>query len=123
MAPAEKSLSFVWMAVGALAFTLVAAGGWYLFTRASAPGYVQLTASPWAEVSDVKQESGKRFAITGQTPLQMELPAGDYVIELRNAEATAKVKVKVEAGKVQAVHYTFPQKKTEAMVEEVLRQY
>ena len=123
MAPAEKRLSFVWMAVGALAFALVATGAWYLFTRASAPGYVQLTASPWAEVSDVKQEGGKRFAITGQTPLQMELPPGNYVIELRNADATAKVKVKVEAWKVQAVHYTFPQKKTEAMVEEVLRQY
>jgi hypothetical protein len=111
------------MAVGALVFALVAAGGWYLFTRATAPGYVQLTASPWAEITDVRQEGGKLFAITGQTPLQIELPPGDYVIELTNGKDTAKVKVKVEAGKVQTVHYAFPERKSEEIVDEVLRQY
>ena len=111
------------MGVGALVLLLVAAGAWYFFTRATAPGYVQLTASPWAEVTDVRQESGKRFDIAGQTPLQVELPPGNYVIELTNGKDTAKVKVKIESGKVQAVHYAFPKKKSDELVDEVLREY
>jgi len=123
VAPAERSFSWIWMGVGALVFLLVAAGAWYFFTRATAPGYVQLTASPWAEVTDVRQESGKRFDIAGQTPLQVELPPGNYVIELTNGKDTAKVKVKIESGKVQAVHYAFPKKKSDELVDEVLREY
>ncbi|HXE74576.1 MAG TPA: serine/threonine-protein kinase [Candidatus Xenobia bacterium] len=123
VAPAERSFSWIWMGVGALVFLLVAAGAWYLFTRASAPGYVQITASPWAEVTDVRQESGKLFDITGQTPMQIELPPGDYVIELTNGKNTDKVRVKVKSGKVQVVHHAFAQKKSEELVDEVLREY
>lgn len=114
----------VWVAVGALVAALASAGVWYYITgMAPAAGYVELNASPWAEVKSVQRVGGERLQIAGETPMQMELPPGEYVIELQSGEDTGTVNVTVEAGKSQTVNYTFPQVKVESMVEEVLRQY
>jgi len=120
--PGEQRSPLVWVGVGALVVVLAAAGGWYYFFGKPAPGAVALTSSPWAEVVKVER-AGQPLQIAGQTPMMLELPPGEYVIELKSGDTTEKVKVKVEAGETQTVHYTFPQLKVDQAVDEVLRQY
>ncbi|MCI0403738.1 MAG: PEGA domain-containing protein, partial [Acidobacteria bacterium] len=86
------------------------------------PGTVALTSSPWAEVVSIER-GGRPLQLAGQTPMMLELPPGEYVIELKSGDTTEKVKVSVEAGQAQAVHYTFPQMKVDEAVDEVLKQY
>jgi len=61
--------------------------------------------------------------ITGQTPLYVSLPPGDYTIELKNGEATGTVQVTVQSGQTQAVNYSFPQVKVDALVDELVTSY
>ncbi|MGH9788652.1 MAG: protein kinase domain-containing protein, partial [Candidatus Acidiferrales bacterium] len=119
--PGEQRSPLVWVGVGALVVVLAAVGGWYYFFGTPTPGTVALTSSPWAEVVKVER-GGRPVQIAGQTPMMLELSPGEYVIELKSGDTTETVKVKVEAGETQAVHYTFPQMKVDQAVEEVLRQ-
>ncbi len=119
--PGEQRSPLVWVAVGALVVVLAAVGGWFYFFGTPAPGTVALTSSPWAEVVSVER-GGRPLEIAGQTPMMLELPPGEYVIELKSGDTTEKVNVTVEAGQTQAVHYTFPQLKVDEAVDEVLRQ-
>lgn len=118
--PGEQRSPLVWVAVGALVVVLAAVGGYYYFFGQPAPGTVALTTSPWAEVVKVER-GGQPLEIAGQTPMMLELPPGEYTIELKSGEVTETVKVKVEAGQTQTLHYTFPQMKVDQAVDEVLR--
>jgi len=69
------------------------------------------------------ERGGQPLQVAGQTPMMLELPPGEYVIELKSGEATEMLKLTVKAGETQAVHYTFPQLKVDQAVEEVLKQY
>ena len=120
MAPGVQRSPLVWVAAGALVVLLAAAGGYYYFFGAPTPGTVALTTSPWAEVVKVER-GGQPLKIAGQTPMMLELPPGEYTIELKSGEVTETVKVKVEAGQTQTLHYTFPQMKVDQAVDEVLR--
>jgi len=114
------------MLVGAIAavLVLVLAGGivWYLMTSNN-PGLVQLTAAPWGEVTGVSDAKGQHLNITGQTPLQLTLRPGRYVIEMKNGSTTGKVEVTVERGKVATVSYTFPAVKIDDLVQKIVSQY
>ncbi len=115
------------MAAGAVVVVvlLLAAGGWWYFRGglSAEPGTVHLTAVPWAEVTSVRSADGKTVEANGVTPLQLSLPPGEYTLSLKSGEQTAEVKVTVEAGKVQAVNYTFPEVKSDAVVDDLLKQY
>jgi tRNA A-37 threonylcarbamoyl transferase component Bud32 len=52
----------------------------------AASGTLVIDALPWGQVSEVVDASGTRRAIGGaaDTPLALELPAGDYTIRVRN---------------------------------------
>ena len=121
ISPGEQRSPIVWIAVGALVVMLAAVGGYYYFFGTPAPGTVALTSSPWAEVVKVER-GGQPVQVAGQTPMMLELPPGEYEIELKSGEATETLKLTVKAGETQAVHYTFPQLKVDQAVEEVLRQ-
>ncbi len=121
VAPGEQRSPIVWIAAGALVVALAAVGGFYYFFGAPAPGTVALTSSPWAEVVKVER-GGQPLEIAGQTPMMLELPPGEYEIELKSGEAIETLKLTVKAGAAQTVHYTFPQLKVDQAVEEVLRQ-
>ena len=112
----------MWVGVGALVVVLAAVGGWYYFFGTPAPGTVTLTSSPWAEVVSVER-GGRPLQMAGQTPMMLELAPGEYVIELKSGDTSEKLKVTVQAGETQTVHYTFPQLKVEQAVDEVLKQY
>lgn len=119
----------VWVLAGVLGLVVVVGLGGYAVWRygvrtgGGTPGYVELTAAPWAEVTSVQKAGGERLNITGQTPLRVQLPPGEYVIELKNGETTGKVNVVVESGKAVPLHYTFPEVKVDALVEELVSQY
>jgi eukaryotic-like serine/threonine-protein kinase len=108
-----------------LGFTVLAvagAGTWYLKGR-NVPGFVELTATPWGQVTNVADAKGARVNITGETPLQLALPPGRYIIELKNGQSRCKVEAAVEHGKVSTYNCTFPEIKTDDLVQKVLSQY
>ena len=79
--------------------------------------------SPWAEVTSVRTKKGERLNITGQTPLQITLPAGKYIIELKNGQATGKLEVVSRPGEITTARYTFPQVKIDDLVQNLVSQY
>jgi hypothetical protein len=89
----------------------------------SASGYIQLTAAPWGEVASVSNEKGEHLNITGETPLQVSLPPGRYVIELKNGQSNCKVEASVERGSISAYSCVFPEVKIDDLVQKVLSAY
>jgi serine/threonine protein kinase len=83
-------------------------------------GYVRLTAAPWAEVTGILKSDGQRLKITGQTPMQLQLPPGSYQIELRNNSIVGKESVTVKAGEIHSVNHSFPEVNTDDLVEKAL---
>ncbi|HXE75020.1 MAG TPA: protein kinase [Candidatus Xenobia bacterium] len=109
----------------AVVVLLLAVGAWWYFRGGvgAEPGTVHLTAVPWAEVTGARSADGKAVNVSGVTPLVLSLPPGEYTLSLQSGEQTAEVKVAVEAGKVLAVNYTFPEVKPDAVVDDLLKQY
>jgi hypothetical protein len=75
------------------------AAWWFLVGRPPAPGYAELTAAPWAEIVSVQTKDGKTLDVKGQTPVRLELPPGEYVIELKKDQAVGTVNVVVKSEK------------------------
>ncbi|MGH9713119.1 MAG: protein kinase domain-containing protein [Candidatus Acidiferrales bacterium] len=120
--PAKKPRIARAAILGVAAVALASVGTWYVRGR-NAPGYIQLTAAPWGQVASVSNAKGERLNITGETPLQVALPPGHYVIELRNAQASCKVEAAVERGSVSAYSCVFPEGKIDDLVQKVLSAY
>jgi hypothetical protein len=87
------------------------------------PGYAQLVATPWAEIVSVQSKDGRDMNIKGYTPMQLELPPGEYVIELRKDQAVKKVPAVVESGKIAQVNCTVSEVNVNAMVDELVSKY
>jgi len=105
------------LVVAAIAFTAF----WMSHGRGgSASAYIQLTAAPWGEVASVSNEKGEHLNITGETPLQVALPPGRYVIELKNGQNNCKVDASVERGSVSAYSCVFPEVKIDDLVQRAL---
>ncbi len=67
---------------------------------ASAPGTLVIDASPWGEVTEIRDGRGSRLALgeVRQTPLVLALPPGRYVVTLRHPDAPpAKLEVDLAA--------------------------
>ena len=120
--PAKKPQIAFAAIIGIVAIALAAVGAWYVKGR-NAPGYVQLTAAPWGEVANVSNAKGQQLNITGLTPLQVALPPGRYVIELRNGPSNCKLEVAVQRGAVSAYSCNFPGVKIDDLVQKVLSAY
>jgi len=111
-----------WVASGTVALVVASFGTWYLKAR-NVPGYLQLNATPWGQVTDVTAANGKHLHITGETPLQVQLPPGFYDVELKQGRVTGKVQVTVERGKVSVCNYTFPEVKIHDLVQTLVSAY
>jgi len=121
---ATKSKRMPLVSVLVIAVLAVAGvGTWYLRGRSASPGFVQLTAAPWGEVANVSNAKGEHLNITGQTPLEVALPPGRYVIELKNGKSSCKVEASVEGGSVSAYSCVFPEVKIDDLVQKVLAAY
>ena len=105
------------MAIAGYAVWRIIRGG------AAADGYLELTAAPWAEIVSVQTNDGKTLDVKGQTPVRLELPPGEYVIELRKDQAVKKVPAVVESGKTAPVDCTVSEVNVNAMVDELVSKY
>ena len=101
---------------------LATVGSWYL-KHQSVSGYVQLTATPWGQVTEVTSSKGEHLKITGETPLRVALPPGRYNVAMKNGQATGSIEVTVEPGKVAIYNYTFQKVKVEDLVQKILSEY
>lgn len=107
-----------------VALALAGVGAWrLLLSKGTTPGYAQLTAAPWAEVVSIQSKEGKNLNIQGQTPLSLELPPGEYIVELKTEQAVGKVTVVVRPGEVSHAHYTPPAVNVKAIVDELVSKY
>jgi len=119
--PAKKP-RIVLLALAAAAVVLAGVGTWYVRGR-NASGYIQLTAAPWGQVASVSNANGEHLAIAGETPLQVALPPGHYIIEVKNGDTSCKVEAAVERGAVSAYSCAFPEVKIDDLVQRVLSAY
>jgi hypothetical protein len=125
-APAHKLPMALWAGIALLAVAIAVVAIWLSAHRGGptvlTPGYVQVTASPWADVVSVRTGAGKSVDIGGfkQTPVQLELPPGEYVLELKSGGAVERENVSVKAGESQRVHHTFSQVNVDALVDELV---
>jgi hypothetical protein len=90
---------------------------------AAADGYVELTAAPWAEIVSVQTNDGKTLNVKGETPVRLELPPGEYVIELKKDQAVKKVTAVVRSGEISQVNCSFPEVNVNALVDELVANY
>jgi hypothetical protein len=112
----------VWVGVGIIVVAIVVGAAWWALSGGGGKsvGYAQVTAVPWAEVLSVKTKGGQDLNITGETPLRLELPPGDYVIQLQSSDNSGKTEVSIKAGKVAPVKYTFPQVNIDEVVDQLV---
>lgn len=73
-------------------------------------GIVRLDVVPWAELKEVRKlGTGQLVNISGQTPLELSLPPGDYRLLLAHPKlGEFAVAVRVEAGVVKQSRHSFP---------------
>jgi serine/threonine-protein kinase len=95
--PAKKPRIALAAILGVAAIAVAGVGTWYVRGR-NASGYIQLTAAPWGKIANVSSAKGAHLNIAGETPLQVALPPGRYVIELKNGQSSCKVEISVERG-------------------------
>jgi tetratricopeptide (TPR) repeat protein len=119
----KKPQVALWAAAAVAVILLVSLGAWYSRAGRNTPGFVELTATPWAEVTGISTKKGERLNITGQTPLQISLPPGNYIIDLKNGTATGQLEVAAKPGEISRVSYTFPEVKIDDLVQNVVSQY
>jgi tetratricopeptide (TPR) repeat protein len=119
----KKPQVALWAAAAVAVILLASVGAWYSRAGRNTPGFVELTAAPWAEVTGISTKKGERLNITGQTPLQISLPPGNYIIDLKNGTATGQLEVAAKPGEISKVSYTFPEVKIDDLVQNVVSQY
>jgi eukaryotic-like serine/threonine-protein kinase len=69
----------------------------------SPPGYVELNPLPWADVVAIKKLGSGNQSVgnfSGQTPMRVSLPPGDYLIQLKGPSGLQEITVSVESGKL-----------------------
>jgi serine/threonine-protein kinase len=121
-APAKRMPVALWAGIGVVVLAIVGFAAWR-FMQPPAHGYAQLVATPWAEIVSVETKEGQNANLTGTTPMRLELPPGDYVVEFKKEQAVGKVSVVVRSGETSQVNYTFPEVDVNAMVDELVSKY
>ena len=123
-APAKRSPVALYAGLGVLALAIAGIAAWRHFAGGTAvPGFAQLTTVPWAEIVKVEKKGGQSLNIRGYTPIGLELPPGDYVIELKSDQGVGTVDVSVKSGETTKVNYTFPGVTVNEVVDELVSKY
>jgi serine/threonine protein kinase len=121
-APKRKPLA-IYAGIGVLVVALAGFAAWRFLATGPQVGYVQISSTPWADIQSVETDSGNPVDVKGQTPLQVALPPGKYVFDLKSGKQEQKVTVEVSLGKASAVSYVFPDVKVDSVVNELVSKY
>ena len=113
----------LYAAIAVVVFVIVGIIAWKLIGTGPQVGYVQISATPWAEIQSVQTDAGKPVELTGQTPLQAALPPGTYEVTLKSGSRVEKVTVEVKAGEVSSKSVVFPDFKVDSVVDELVSKY
>ena len=108
---------------GALVVVTLLIGAWRFLGHGGERGIVELNATPWADVVSVETISGEHLTVTGQTPLQLSLPANEYVIQLKRGDVIQRTSVAVKPGEMATINFTFPEVKVDEVVDELVSKY
>jgi len=124
-APAKRIPVALWAGIGVILLAIAGYAAWrfVIQPKPGVPGYAQLVATPWAEIVSVQTKEGQSVNLTGTTPMRLELPPGEYVIELRKDQAVKKVTAVVESGKIAQVDCTVSEVNVNALVDELVANY
>ena len=110
--------------LGVLVLVIAGIATWRHFAGVNVPpGYAQLTTVPWAEIVKVEMKGGQSLNIHGYTPIGIELPPGDYILELKSDQGVGTVNVSVKSGETTKVNYAFPGVTVNAVVDELVSKY
>jgi serine/threonine protein kinase len=125
VAPPKRTPVALYAGIGVLVIALAGFAAWRFMKTGTGGGvgYVQLSSTPWAEIQSVETDSGKPVDVKGQTPLQVALPPGKYVVSLASNGHVEKVPFSVEAGKPNEVNFKFPDFKVDSVVNELVSKY
>lgn len=120
--PPKRTPVAFWVGIGVAVVAIAAAVAWWGLRAGNSKvvGYAQITAVPWAEVVSVKTKGGQVLNVKGETPLQLELPPGDYIIQLQNDQGSGQTEVGIKSGEIVPVKYTFPQVNVDAWVDKLV---
>ena len=71
-------------------------------SKALANGFIAINAIPWAYIHSVRKADGQHIQLEAEatTPLRLSVPAGEYLIGLRNPNngQSREVRAKVQSG-------------------------
>jgi len=90
--------------VGAVLAVVLVVGGWFGYQKLTAPPpietYVEINAVPWGKVVSVVSADGKyKVDVNQETPVRVNLPAGDFTVNLTKPDGTpAQETIKVARG-------------------------
>ncbi|MFB3922184.1 MAG: protein kinase [Terriglobia bacterium] len=123
-APKKGTPVALWAVVGVIVLAIAGVAAWKHFAGTAAPpGRAQITAVPWAEIVKVQAKDGQSLNIHGYTPMGIELPPGDYLLELKSEQGSESVNVAVKSGETTRVNFTFPGVTVNAVVDELVSRY
>lgn len=124
-APAKRIPVALWAGIGVILLAIAGYAVWRfaIQPKPGVPGYAQLVATPWAEIVSVQTKEGQSVNLTGITPMRLELPPGEYVIELRKDQAVKKVTAVVESGKIAQVDCTVSEVNVNDVVNDLVSKY
>jgi serine/threonine-protein kinase len=124
-APAKRIPVALWAGIGTIVLAIAGYAVWHFVIqpKPGLPGYAQLTAAPWAEIVSVQSRDGRDMNRKGYTPMQLELPPGEYVIELRKDQTTKKVPAVVESGKITQVDCKVSEVNVSDIVDQLVSKY
>lgn len=112
MRPPEKPFPTK-MVAGVVLAVVLAVGGYFGYQKITAPPpietYVEINAVPWGKVVSVVSADGKyKVDVNQETPVRVNLPAGDFTVNLLKPDGTpAKETIKVAKGNPQSVSPIF----------------
>ncbi len=92
------------MVVGAVLVVVLAVGGYFGYKTLTAPppieSYVEINAVPWGKVVSVVSADGKyKVDVNQETPVRVNLPAGDFTVNMTKPDGSAaQEKIKVARG-------------------------
>lgn len=113
--PAKRTPVALWAGIGLVVLVLAGVGAWKFFSGGGKTGVAQISAVPWGRIVSISAKDGRtvdaKELIGKETPVEFELPMGEYTVELSNDRSDEKFDLSIKPGAVTVEHHTFAEAK------------